>query len=126
MCVTTPTTQNCSLSQLALTLTVLINQLLGIALAIFFPWVPQKAAEWVAAAAYLAMTFSIAMAVALTISGSTLHFLHNSVLLEGIQGKSYDTSALYLMMTICSVSIWVSFWVFHSRLDRRRSVAGND
>jgi len=113
-------------SQLALTLTVLINQLLGTALAIAFPLMPQKVAEWVAAAAYLAMTISIAMVVALTISGSTLHFFHNSVLPEGVQGRPYDTGGLYLIMTVCSVLTWMSFWVFHSRIDSRHSVTGSE
>jgi hypothetical protein len=126
ICITTPTIQRCSGSQLALTLTALINQLLGTALAIVFPLIPQKAAEWVAAAAYLVMTLSIAMAVALTISESTLHFFHNSILPEGVQGRLYDTSGLYLIMVVCSVLTWMSFWVFHSRVNFRHSVTGSE
>ena len=118
--------KRCSGSQLALTLTALIIQLLGTALAIVFPLIPQKAAEWVAAATYLVMTLSIAMAVAFTISESTLHFFHNSVLPEGAQGGLYDTSGLYLIMTVCSALTWTSFWVFHSRVNSRHSVTGSE
>jgi hypothetical protein len=104
----------------------LINQLLGTALAIVFPLMPQKAAEWVAAATYLAMTLSIAMAIALTISESTLHFFHNSVRPDGVQGRLHDTSGLYLVMIVCSISIWMSFWVFHSRVNSRHSVTDSE
>jgi uncharacterized membrane protein len=72
------------------------------------------------------MTLSIAMAVALTISESTLHFFHNSVRPEGVQGGLYDTSGLYLIMIVCSVLTWMSFWVFHSRVNSRQSVTDSE
>ena len=75
MCIVTSDSRSCNESQLALMLVVLISQLLGNVIAILYPMLPREAAEWFAAAAYLTMTFSIAMVDAIIVSGSILQFL---------------------------------------------------
>ena len=119
ICIVTSETRTCSESQVALTLVVLISQLLGNAIAILYPVVPRKASEWFAAAAYLTMTFSTALDLAIAVSGSTLQFLFESVSLDEGRRTFGTVKSLHITMVVCSIFMWLTFWVFHSRLHSR-------
>jgi hypothetical protein len=114
--------QTCSQSQLSLTFAAIIGQLLGAGSAALFPLIPSRAAEWVATVSYLLMTFSTAMALALSALASTLSLLHRSVLDGSGDLNSGDNYGLYVVMVICSMLMWLSFWAFHSWVNPHRRV----
>ena len=114
--------RTCSRSQLALTFAALTGQLLGVGFAAVFPLIPSRAAEWVATVSYLLMTFSTAMALALSALASTLSLLHRSVLDGGGDLHPGDNYGLYVVMVICSMLMWLSFWAFHSWANPHRRV----
>lgn len=108
----------CTQSQLALTLAVLAGQIVGTGLAVAYPIVYAAAAGWVSAASHLLMTLSIAASLALASQASTLVLLRGQLSVQQID----DTFALYVLMTVVSVLMWLTPWLFQGWMDSQSSV----
>jgi hypothetical protein len=109
----------CSQSQLALTLAVLTSQLIGTILAVFYPIVSATVSGWVSAASHLLMTLSIAATLALTAQASTLALLRRQL----SDQHTDDIFALYILMTVVSMIMWLSLWLFQGWVSFQSSVA---
>jgi uncharacterized membrane protein YhaH (DUF805 family) len=109
----------CSQSQLVMTLAVLTSQLVGTGLAVVHPIVSTNVAGWVSAASHLLMTLSIAATLALTAQASTLALLRRQL----SDQHTDDIFALYILMTIVSMTMWLSLWLFQGWVSLQYSAA---
>jgi hypothetical protein len=103
----------CSHSQLTMTLAVLTSQLVGMGLAVVYPIVSANVAGWVSAASHLLMTLSIAATLALTAQASTLALLRHQL---------SDQHTDYILMTIVSMIMWLSLWLFQGWVSFQSSI----
>jgi hypothetical protein len=108
----------CSHSQLTMTLAVLTSQLVGMGLAVVYPIVSANVAGWVSAASHLLMTLSIAATLALTAQASTLALLRHQL----SDQHTEDIFALYILMTIVSMIMWLSLWLFQGWVSFQSSI----
>lgn len=79
----------------------------------------DSAAAWVSAASHFLMTLSIATSLALYAQASTLALLRRHL----ADQHTNDTRALYVLMIVVSISMWLSLWLYRSWAIAQRVVS---